>query len=153
MLRKRYYEDELMQAYATLSMDFLGERDINFVFSQHYLALLCTRGLKNGLQISARLWENLIWLYQDIGDSKMARFALEKALTTYQEVFQKCALDATSEQRTCMTIAGMLYQVGQYKKAREFALRVRMNRLGKKAYSNLAEKLLDDIRDQMEMEG
>ena len=150
LLRKRYYQEELEDAYANLSLDFLAERDLNFVFTQHYLALLCSRGLKNFRQINARMWENLIWLYQEAGDSKMSHFALEQALAAYQDTYQNCTLDPVQEQRICMTVAGMLYQLGEYKNARQWALRVRTNRMGKKAYSNLAEKLIDDIREKME---
>lgn len=150
LLRKRYYQEELQIAYDALSLDFLTERDLNFVFTQHYLALLCSRGLKNFRQINARIWENLIWLYQEAGDSQMSHYALEKTLEAYTDVYQSCTLDPVQDQRTCMAIAGMLYQLEDYKKAREWALRVRTNRMGKKAYSNLAEKLIDDIRDKME---
>lgn len=150
LLRKRYYQEELQIAYDALSLDFLTERDLNFVFTQHYLALTCSRGLKNFRQINARMWENLIWLYEEAGDSQMARYALEKTLDSYMEVYQNCTLDPVQDQRTCMAIAGMLYQLEDYKKAREWALRVRTNRMGKKAYSNLAEKLIDDVRDKMD---
>ena len=150
LLRKPYYEEELKAAYDTLSLDFLAERDLNFVFTQHYLALLCSCGLKNFRQINARMWENLIWLYREVGDSEMARLALEQTLACYQDVYQNCALDPVQEQRTCMAVAVILYQIGEYKKAREWAFRVRTNRIGKKAYSNLAEKLIDDIREEME---
>ena len=150
LLRKRYYEEDLQRAHDALSLDFIAERDLNFVFTQHYLALLCSRGLKNFRQINARMWENLIWLYQEAGDSQMSRFALEQALAAYQDVYQNCGLEPVQEQRTCMAVAGMLFQTGEYKKAREWALRVRTNRIGKKAYSNMAEKLIDDIRDKMD---
>lgn len=150
LLRKRYYEEELKTAHDALSLDFLGERDLNFVFTQHYLALLCSRGLKNFRQINARMWENLIWLYKEAGDSEMAQFALKQTLACYQDVYQNSALDPVQEQRTCMAVAALLYQIGDYKKAHEWAFRVRINRVGKKAYSNLAEKLIDDIRYEME---
>ena len=150
-LRKPYYEEALDAAREEISLDFYAERDLDFVFTQHYLALLCSRGLKNYRQINARMWENLIWLYKEAGDSEMAQFAQEKALVSYQEVYQNCGLDAAQEQRVCMTVAMMLYQNGEYKQAREWALRVRMNRIGKRAYSNLAAKLLDDIRYEIEL--
>ena len=152
LLRKPYYEEELKTAHDALSLDFLAERDLNFVFTQHYLALVCSRGLKNFRQINARMWENLIWLYKEVGDSEMAQFALEQTLACYQDVYQNCGLEPVQEQRTCMAVAVILYQIGEYKKAREWAFRVRTNRIGKRAYSNLAEKLLDDIRAEMEQQ-
>lgn len=150
LLRKPYYEEQLKNAHDTLSLDFLAERDLDFVFTQHYLALLCSRGFKHFRQINARMWENLIWLYKDAGDPEMAQFAQKKTLACYQDVYQNSALDPVQEQRICMAVAVLLYQSGDYKKAREWAYRARTNRIGKKAYSNLAEKLLEDIREEME---
>lgn len=149
-LRKPYYEEALDAARKEISLDFYAERDLDFVFTQHYLALLCSRGLKNYRQINARMWENLIWLYREAGNPEMAQFARKKALVSYQEVYQNCGLDAAQEQRTCMAVAMMLYQIGEYKQAREWAMRVRMNRAGKRAYANLAAKLIDDIRYEIE---
>lgn len=148
-LNKRRYEAQLDQAKKLVSMDFTGERDLEFVFNQHYLALVCSVGFTDFRQIQAHLWANLRWLYKSAGEEDLASQAEAKALETYKEVYSRSSLTPAQEQHLCITVAGMLYRQGDLKGAREWAVRVRMNRVGKKAYSQMAEQLIGEVRDQM----
>jgi len=148
-LKKDKYAPQLTRLCGALHLDFEDERDIDFVFAQHYLALACAEGFLGALQLRAHLWMNIGWLYEDAGDDAMRRLAEEKAIAAYQEVYTQCRLTPTQEQRVCMMLASMLHRAGDGIAAREWAYKARVNRAGKQVYSDLAEHLIADIREEM----
>lgn len=148
-LFKSRYEEKLAQFYSEATMDFERERDLDFVFAQHYLALLCAPGFTDMRQIVARVWMNLVRLYQDAGEEELALFAEKKAVDSYQTVYMECDLTPGQEQRLCLTVAGMLYARGEKKEARVWASRVRTATGERSAYWHLAEQLMQDIRAEL----
>jgi len=74
-IQKVKFENELANARAAIHIDFSAGRDIEFVFTSHYLAMVCAEGyLSMGRSIRAKLWGNLSWLYEDIEDDEMAKY-------------------------------------------------------------------------------
>jgi len=151
-LYKSRYETKLAQFCDNVMLDFNRERDLDFVFAQHYLALICAPGFTDWRQITARVWMNLIRLYQDTGDAQLAKVAEEKTVEAYQKVYMECELQPGQEQRLCLTVAGMLYARGEKKEARVWASKVRMGSGDRSAYWNMAEQLIQDVRAEMEAE-
>ena len=146
-LNKKQFEERLIRLYSTLNLDFVTERDLDFVFCQHYLALECAKGLSEGLQRTARLWNSLIWLYHSAGDDEMERYARSKAIDAYQQLYSHCYLEPFQEQQICMKIAGMLYVLGELQSAREWAFKAYQISGGKPVVSDLARQLITDIRE------
>ena len=72
-LNKEQFEERLIRLYSTLNLDFVTERNLDFVFCQHYLALECANGLPKGLYQTARLWNSLIWFYHSAGDGALCQ--------------------------------------------------------------------------------
>jgi hypothetical protein len=95
--------------------------------------------------MTARLWANLSWLYEDAEDEDMARFAAKNAADAFGAVYSGERLTATQEQAVAMGAAGMLYRAGVEENLKKYLLDVKMNKAGSKIYTLLAEDLLDII--------
>jgi len=144
---KQKIEDELSNARTSVTMNFGGERDIDYVFTSHYLAILCSEGfLSVGKQIRAKLWGNLSWLYEDLEDEEMARFAASKAAAAYEAVFAESRLTPVQEQITCLSIAGMQYRAGEDRNMKRFLFTAKTSRMGDRTYSKLAEDFMYEIK-------
>ena len=144
---KQKIEKELAEARASVHMDFDAERDIDFVFSSHYLAMLCADGyLSSAIPIRAKLWGNLSWLYEDTGDEEMELFAAEKAALAYEEVYKGTRMTPVQEQTTCLSIVGMQRRAGLDRDIKKFLYQVKTTKMGDKVYTNMAEDILEEMR-------
>ena len=143
-LTKAAIEQRLTEARSAILLNFEAERDIDYVFTTHYLALLCAPGyISIRRQLCAKIWANLSWLYEDIGDEEMARFASTNAAEAYEAVYTGDRLTPVQEQVVCMTIAGMLYRAGKTDNLKKYLHSVKTNRMGNKVYADMADDLLD----------
>lgn len=149
-LYRSRYESKLAQMCDSIAIDFNAPRDLDAVFAQHYLALICAPGFTDHRQIIARLWVNLWRLYQDAGEAELTELAEKNSLEAYQKVFMEVELSEGQEQRLCLTVAGILYARGEKRAAREWAARVRRGSGDRSAYWNMAEQLIQDVRAEME---
>ena len=144
-IQKAKIEKTLNDIRSGVHMDFDSERDINYVFTSHYLAILCSDGYPTmGKQIRAKLWGNLSWLYEDVEDKEMEKFAAEKAAEAYEQVYTESRLTPTQEQITCLSIAGMQYRAGIDKNLRRFLFTAKTMSTGDKTYAKLAEDFMYD---------
>lgn len=151
-LYRSRYEGNLAKLRDTLAVSFYSEPDLDSVFAKHYLAMVCAAGFTDSRQIIARVWMNLVRLYQDAGEVQLADLAEQKALDAYQTVYREVELTEGQEQRMCLTVAGILYARGEKQAAREWAIRVRHGSNDRTAYWNMAEQLLQDVRAELEEE-
>jgi len=146
-LQKKIIAGMLDHARASILLDFEAERNIDFVFAAHYLALMCSEGyLSLGRQIRAKLWGNLSWLYEDVGDEEMARFAANKAAEAYESVYAETHLTPVQEQITCLSIAGMQYRAGVDRNLKKFLFTAKTVKMGDKTYAKLAEDFMYELR-------
>ena len=141
------YEDQLKEAADVLKPRLKTEPDLDHVFAQHYLALICAQGYSTRRQISAQLWTNLCWLYEDAGDKELELLAADRAANALMEVDDCCDLTVTQEQRNFLVIAAMLWKLGKGVQAREWAIKARANRSGR-LYFDIAGELIDEIRER-----
>lgn len=151
-LYRSRYESKMAKLCDSIAIDFNAERDLDAVFAQHYLALICAPGFTESRQIIARVWMNLVRLYQDAGEFELADIAEKNALDAYQTVFMEVELSEGQEQRLCLTMAGILYARGDKRAAREWATKVRHGSGDHSAYWNMAEQLIQDVRAEMAAE-
>jgi len=144
-IQKAKIEKVLNDTRSEVILDFNAERDINYVFTAHYLAILCADGYPTmGKQMRAKLWGNLSWLYEDVEDKEMEKFAAEKAAEAYEQVFTESRLNPTQEQITCLSIAGMQYRAGIDRNLRRFLFTAKTMSAGDKTYAKLAEDFMYD---------
>jgi len=146
-VQKVKIEKELLTARADVVLDFDAERDINFVFTAHYLALLCADGYPAmGKQIRAKLWGNLSWLYEDVEDKEMEMVAANKAAEAYEQVYTESRLTPIQEQITCLSIAGMQHRAGIDNNLKKFLFTAKTLTAGDKTYAKLAEDFMFDLK-------
>jgi len=146
-IQKAKIEKELAEISPQVKMDFSAERDIDFVFTSHYLAVLCSAAYPSvGKQIRAKLWGNLSWLYEDVNDDEMAKFAAANAAEAYEQVYTESRLTPIQEQVTCLSIAGMQHRAGLDKNLKKFIFTAKTMSAGDKTYSKLAEDFMYELK-------
>ena len=146
-IQKAKIEKELIAVRAEVHMDFDAERNIDFVFTSHYLAILCADGYPNmGKQIRAKLWGNLSWLYEDVGNEEMEKFAAAKAAEAYEQVYTESRLTPVQEQITCLSIAGMQHRAGLDNNLKKFIFTAKTLMAGDKTYAKLAEDFMYELK-------
>jgi len=146
-VQKAKIEKELITARSKVNIDFEAERDINFVFTAHYLALICADGYPSmGKQIRAKLWGNLSWLYEDVEDRDMEKMAAGKAAEAYEQVYTESRLTPVQEQITCLSIAGMQHRAGIDKNLKKFLFTAKTLMAGDKTYAKLAEDFMYELK-------
>jgi uncharacterized protein (DUF2225 family) len=146
-IQKAKIEKELTAMRSEVHLDFLAERDINYVFTSHYLAILSAAGYPTmGKQIRAKLWGNISWLYEDAGDKEMEKFAATQAAEAYEQVYTESRLTPVQEQITCLSIAGMQYRAGIDKNLKKFLFTAKTQKMGDKLYSKVAEEFMYELK-------
>ena len=144
-------ENELTAARATIMLDFEAGRDLDFVFTAHYLADFCAEGYRAYSKlIRSKLWGNLSWLYEDVEDEEMMRFAAEKAAAAYEAVYAETRLSPIQEQVTCLSISGMQYRAGVDRDMKKYLFTAMTIKDGDKTYAKLAEDFLYELRKDEE---
>ena len=76
----------------------------------------------------------------------MLRRAEDRAIQAYNDMYSNCSLTIEQEQRTCLTVASIYFERGDYLQAREWAIAARTYREGKVIYRNLAQSVIDEVR-------
>lgn len=147
-IKKTKIEKELQEKHAEISIDFETERDINYVFTSHYLAILCADGYPTmDKQIRAKLWGNLSWLYEDLGDEDMEKFAAAQSAEIYEQVYTESRLTPVQEQITCLSIAGMQHRAGiDGDNLRRFLFLAKTHKTGDKQYAKIAEDFMYELK-------
>lgn len=143
------YEQQLKNAAEILLPHLNTEHDLEHVFAQHYLALICAQGYATRQQLTAQIWTNLCWLYEDTGDKELESLAAAHAAQAWMDVDNHCMLTPSQEQRVYLMIAAMLWKNGKGSEAREWAVKSRSNHC-EKLYSDIAGQLIDEIRESVE---
>lgn len=151
-LDKKKLAEILSAARTSIMMHFEGDRDIDYVFGSHYLALKCAPAIINSRQVIARLWANISWLYEDVGDTAMEQFAAKKAAEANETVFSEISLTPVQEQLVSLTVAGMLFRAGENEAVKRWIFNVKTVRNGKRVYTDLANSLLERLREQEKAE-
>jgi len=146
-IQKAKIEKALIGARAEVHLDFDAERNIDFVFTVHYLSILCSDGYPSmGKQIRAKLWGNLSWLYEDMEDKEMEKFAAGKAAEAYEQVYTESRLTPVQEQITCLSIAGMQHRAGIDNNLKKFLFTAKTLMAGDKTYAKLAEDFMYELK-------
>ncbi|KKI52275.1 DUF2225 domain-containing protein [Christensenella hongkongensis] len=149
----RFQKEKIQEALAAAknetALDFTAERDLDFVFAAHYLALLCSPAFPSKQkQLDLKLWANLSWLYEEAGDEEPERAAALKAAETGEALYMSGNLNKLQEQVVSLQIAGMLYRTGELEKTSRWLFQAKTAKTGKGIYTNLAEDLWEIIRDE-----
>jgi uncharacterized protein (DUF2225 family) len=150
LVYRKKYEEDLKRAFSSLFLNFTGTRNLDFVFAQYYLALICAKGMQDTQQVNARLWLNLSRLYEDAGDMELSNQAILHAAEAFKENHTSSDLKKKLEHRICVNIAGRLLSAGEFKSAKGLALLLTTNREDRTFYTSVAEDMILDMRNRDE---
>lgn len=149
---KEDYQEDLKKAFSKLFLNFTAIRDLDFVFAQYYLSLICVKGMKDETLMKSRIWLNISRLYEDAGERELSIAAVKKAAAAYRETHMHSILKPRVDHKICMNIAGRLYKNKLYKEAKEMAIFLRTEKSEPSFYTRMAEDMIADIRQKMEKE-
>lgn len=147
-VKKEMISDQLDLIKMNLELRFQEPRDIEQVFASHYLALICSNGFDKKKQIDAKLWLSLSWLYSDINDEKMERFAAEKALEYTDIYYSECDLSLEARQVALMILGTLARKLRNYNDAILYLSKAIAVPTGKSVYKRLIELEIDEIREE-----
>lgn len=148
-LVKQKIEKELQDLRGQETFDFTVDRDLDFVFASHYLALRCSAAMPSKqTQVDFRLWSELSWLYEDVGDREMEVFAANKAAEMGEAMYMSGTLNPVQEQTICLQTAGMLYRTGERENMARWLFKAKTSKMGKRIYVNMAEDLWDLVKEE-----
>lgn len=151
-LRRNLLADELAAAKGSVHLNFSVDRDLDYVFAVHYIALRCAAGYLNHHQLRMQLWAGLSWLYEDAGDQSMAMFAATNAVEAGNEVYTKTKISPMHEQQLSMFMAGMLYRVGERENIRRWLYKAKTSGAKKQIYVDLANDLMEKLREEQQLQ-
>ena len=146
-MQKPKIESKLVEATRVAVMDFDAERDIDFVFTAHYLAILCAEAYPTMVkQLRAKLWGNLSWLYEDISQKELEIFATLRAAELYEQVYSETRLTPVQEQITLLSIAGMQHRAGIDRDLKKCLFKAKTHEMGDRTYAKIAEDFMYELK-------
>ncbi len=152
-LSKIYVEDaekSLNKVSVLKSQMNLKELNINTIFMQYYLAMMCSVNPRYRDLKMAKSWLNLSWLYSDVEDKEMHEYAYLKAYEAYNNFY----LNATSnlsdedEQKITMILAELSRKQGKNEDALKLFFKVTQIKNGNKQISTMAQDSIMDIKER-----
>ncbi len=127
-------------------IDFKKTKDIDRVFLEYYIALVCAEHSMSKKQLKARLWLQLSWLYEDTKDEAMIAFSRQKAYDEFYQYYSESHMTGDQEQYCYMVMGSLLKKMGKYSDAQKILFSAKTNKTSVK-YKKLAERLLDDVKE------
>lgn len=147
-LKKELIADQLDLIKLELNLNLEEPRDIEQVFASHYLALICSNGYEKKKQIDAKLWLSISWLYSDVNDVEMERFAVEKALEYTDIYYSECDLSPEARQVALMILGTLARKLNNYNDSILYLSKAITVPTGKSVYKRLIELEIDEIREE-----
>lgn len=147
-LAKSMYLSKLEDIKLKVNPDFTLPKTLEQVFISYYIALICSEGMENTSQVKGRLWLQLSWLYDDINQPEMVKYAREQAYEFYLDFYSISVLDVASTQACCLILGSLAGQLDLYEEAMAHLYKVKSQRDGKPIYKLLAERESDIIREE-----
>ncbi len=141
----------LMELNGKVDVNFLAPRNIDIAFVSYYLALICAAAYDNRYQLETRLWRQLSWMYGDVEDKELERYATEKAFASAKEYYSKGDLSGDGVEQSLLMILGTLARrLGDLDEATNYIGAAKFMRDGKVAYKMLIEDEIDALNEEKE---
>ncbi len=147
-LDKKMFEDNLNLIKSKLELDFNEPKSIQQVFASYYLALICSSGYEKKKQIEAKIWLSLSWLYGDLKDYKMEKFAAQNAYEYTKIYYSECDLSLEAKQVALMILGTLARKLQNYDDAIFHLSSAITVNTGKTVYKRLIENEIYDIREE-----
>lgn len=128
-------------------LDFKSRKTLDFVFTTHYLALLSAKNYYNERQIKAKLWLQLTYLYSDVDDKEMYRYAVDQAMESYIDFYGNSHMSPEKEQVCCLVMAHLSMEKDDLERAMQYLSIAKLNKEGRSIYKRMAESKMEDLRE------
>lgn len=123
------------------------EMDTFSIFAGYYLALFCAPKCFVSHRIAtAKLLLKLSRIYQDCEDITMEGQTAKLALEAYLNVYMNEEISPALDQQLCLVIGELYLKTKDFKNAKDFFLKAKLNRDGAPLLKNQAENRILDIR-------
>lgn len=120
--------EALKELRNTVNFQFGTKPDTAAIFAGYYLALLCApKCFSKAHLIQAKLLHKLSWLYQDCKDEQMEMDLAKQALDKYMKAYLESELSPAGEIQLVMTIGELNAKLGNFKEARNYYYKAKMN--------------------------
>lgn len=140
--------EELKELKNTVNFQFGTRPDTASIFAGYYLALLCASNCFSKAQlIQAKILHKLSWLYQDCRDEKMEMDMAKRALDKYMKAYLESDISSTGEIQLVMTIGELNAKLGNFKEARNYYYKAKMNTKISAVLKIRAENRLGELKD------
>ncbi len=138
----------LKEVHEIYHLNFEEDRNLDFVFICHYLALLSAKAFDNEKQITARLWLELTYLYSDAKDNEMYQYAVEKAKETFELFYGSVNMRPEMEQYCCLVLAHLCFELQDDKNALMYINKARTTPGGTPVYRSMAENRYYEYKEK-----
>jgi hypothetical protein len=102
-----------------------------------------------GIVVISKIWQRLAWLYTDMSDKEMEKFATQKAKESYILVYESANQTPEVMQSLCMTIGELCFKLADYEGARKFFNAVRLHKSANIMMTRQAEDRVNEVREIM----
>lgn len=95
-----------------------------------------------------RIWSGISWLFEDAGDTALMQDYALKVAQVGEQIYSESKLAPAQEQMLGLSTAGMLHRAGKDENLMKWLFDVKTMKNGKKIYAELAENLMNEIREK-----
>ncbi len=151
-LSKIYVEDakKVLEKVKTLRGTLKFHKlNINTIFMQYYIAMMCAVSPKMRSFKMARSWLVLSWLYKDVNHEEMYEYAYDQAFKYYTDVFQSSvnAIPEEEEQKLYVILGELNKRKGNYDEALKLLFDAAQFKGGNKQIGDMARNIMADVRE------
>ncbi len=124
------------------------KRTVDDVIIAYYIALSCIEELNDNEVTKAKLWLNIVWLYEDVQDTEMAKFASTKALEHYNHIYQFTRKLETpeAEQQIFMIMAELNLRLGEKTQAMQLLSQAFKSESSNRVYKEKCRRKFEDLK-------
>lgn len=147
---KSVYEAGLTKLREKKQLLFTDNRTLEHVLDRYYLALECASGLYKSLQMRVHILDNLCRLYEKNGDFDQLQFVRKMEIEECKKIYLNVQLNDKQEQKLCMKIAELFYNLKDLEGTREWIKVSYKNGVKDDEYVELARKMMHDLKEELE---
>ncbi len=127
---------------------YSDKRMVEEVILAHYIAISCVEEISDNEVSLAKLWLNIVWLYEDVGDDEKVRYASQKALERYNHIYQYTRKLETpeAEQQIFMIMAELYLRLSEKTQAMQFLSLAFKSESSNRVYKEKCRRKYEDLK-------
>ncbi len=125
--------------------------DINTIFLKYYLAIYCAKVGSPDTSLLAKLYMNVAWLYQDLGDEDMYTCAMDQAYDYYTQTLNNASrpLSNEQEQSICLILGELSQRKGDLRQAQQYFFAATKRAGNNVTYTKMAQDRIQALRAEL----